>query len=328
MRLKAEQQRLYEEIWRTTFGDSDDFIALYSRTTFDPRRTHLLTALDQSRALSHVQYLPYLMRYRDQWWRAGYISGAATESDQRGKGLVQHLMRAGHQQMWREGCLCAFLIPAEEWLYQFYRKMGYATLYGKRIPPTLQGAPKELSAAEAWQQYLHWQATLAMCHPTVTHSYLQWRTLLASLALEGGGIGTIEGTTYYYYKDAEGKTQSVLAIPPAEEAVDATFDETAPFGMLRPLRIAQLLTWAVELGLLKFDLLASHALYHDEQRIVFDLLDEQIPVNSGRYCFLHQRRQLLFELRPSDRLVKPLTPDQLLAALPTLQHTLVYAMME
>ena len=55
MRLKAEQQRLYEEIWRTTFGDSDDFIALYSRTTFDPRRTHLLTALDQSRALSHVQ---------------------------------------------------------------------------------------------------------------------------------------------------------------------------------------------------------------------------------------------------------------------------------
>ena len=328
MRPKAEQQRLYEEIWRTTFGDSDDFIALYSRTTFDPRRTHLLTALDQSRALSHVQYLPYLMRYRDQWWRAGYISGAATESDQRGKGLVQHLMRAGHQQMWREGCLCAFLIPAEEWLYQFYRKMGYATLYGKRSTPTLQGTPKELSAAEAWQQYLHWQATLAMCHPTVTHSYLQWRTLLASLALEGGGIGTIGGTTYYYYKDAEGKTQSVLAIPPAEEAVDTTFDETAPFGMLRPLRIAQLLTWAAELGLLKFDLLASHALYHDEQRIVFDLLDEQIPVNSGRYCFLCQRCQLLFAPRPSDRLVKPLTPDQLLAALPTLQHTLVYAMME
>ena len=328
MRPKAEQQRLYEEIWRTTFGDSDDFIALYSRTTFDPRRTHLLTALDQSRALSHVQYLPYLMRYRDQWWRAGYISGAATESDQRGKGLVQHLMRAGHQQMWREGCLCAFLIPAEEWLYQFYRKMGYATLYGKRSTPTLQGTPKELSAAEVWQQYLHWQATLAMCHPTVTHSYLQWRTLLASLALEGGGIGTIEGTTYYYYKDAEGKTQSVLEIPPAEEAVDTTFDETAPFGMLRPLRITQLLTWAAELGLLKFDLLASHALYHDEQRIVFDLLDEQIPVNSGRYCFLCQRCQLLFAPRPSDRLVKPLTPDQLLAALPTLQHTLVYAMME
>ena len=328
MRPKAEQQRLYEEIWRTTFGDSDDFIALYSRTTFDPRRTHLLTALDQSRALSHVQYLPYLMRYRDQWWRAGYISGAATESDQRGKGLVQHLMRASHQQMWREGCLCAFLIPAEEWLYQFYRKMGYATLYGKRSTPTLQGTPKELSAAEVWQQYLHWQATLAMCHPTVTHSYLQWRTLLASLALECGGIGTIGGTTYYYYKDAEGKTQSVLAIPPAEESADGAFDLSAPFGMLRPLRIAQLLTWAAELGLLKFDLLASHALYHDEQRIVFDLLDEQIPVNSGRYCFLCQRCQLLFAPRPSDRLVKPLTPDQLLAALPTLQHTLVYAMME
>ena len=46
MRLKAETQRLYEEIWRTTFGDSEEFIALYSRTTFDPHRTHLLTALD------------------------------------------------------------------------------------------------------------------------------------------------------------------------------------------------------------------------------------------------------------------------------------------
>ena len=80
--------------------------------------------------------------------------------------------------------------------------------------------------------------------------------------------------------------------------------------------------------MLEWDPLLPVALYHDEQRIVFDLLDEQIPVNSGRYCFLRQRRQLLFAPRPSDRLVKPLTPDQLLATLPTLKHTLVYAMME
>ncbi len=328
MRLKAEQQRLYEEIWRTTFGDSDDFIALYSRTTFDPRHTHLLTALDQSHALSHVQYLPYLMRYRDQWWRTGYISGAATESDQRGKGLVQLLMRASHQQMWREDCLCAFLIPAEEWLYQFYRKMGYATLYGKRSTPALQGEPTDLPSGEAWQHYHYWQATLAERRPTVAHSYHQWRTLLESLALEGGGIGTIGEKTYYYYRDAEGKLQSVLAIPPAEEPADGSFDLSAPFGMLRPLRIAALLTWVAEQGLLEEDQLLPTALYHDEQRIVFDLLDEQISTNSGRYCILRQRRQLLFAPRPIDRLIKPLTPDQLLVALPSLQHTLVYAMME
>ena len=98
--------------------------------------------------------------------------------------------------------------------------------------------------------------------------------------------------------------------------------------MLCPLRIAELLTWAIELGVLEEDPLLPAALYHDEQRIVFDLLDEQIPTNSGRYCVLRQRRQLLFAPRPNDRLIKPLTPDQLLAALPTLQHTLVYAMME
>lgn len=328
MRSKAETQRLYEEIWRTTFGDSDDFIALYSRAAFDPRRTHLLTTLDQSRALSHVQYLPYLMRYRDQWWRAGYISGAATASDQRGKGLVQHLMRASHQQMWRDGCLFAFLIPAEEWLYHFYRKMGYATLYGKRFTPTLEGEPTDRPSGEAWQQYRSWQATLAEHYPTVTHSYHQWRTLLASLALEDGGIGTIGETTYYYYRDAERKRQSILAIPPAKGPADKAFDLKAPFGMLRPLRIAELLGWAIELSLLEVDQLASAALYVDPERIVFDLLDEQIPTNSGRYCLLRQRRQLLFAPRPSDRLAKPLTPDQLLAALPTLQHTLVYAMME
>ena len=98
--------------------------------------------------------------------------------------------------------------------------------------------------------------------------------------------------------------------------------------MLRPLRIAGLLTWAAEQGLLAGEQLLPAALYHDEQRIVFDLLDEQIPTNSGRYCVLRQRRQLLFAPRPNDRLINPLTPDQLLAALPTLQHTLVYAMME
>ena len=328
MRLKAETQRLYEDIWRTTFGDSDDFIALYSRTTFDPRRTHLLTAPDQSRALSHVQYLPYLMRYRDQWWRAGYISGAATARDQRGKGLVQHLMRASHQQMWREGCLCAFLIPAEEWLYQFYRQMGYATLYGKRCTPTPEAKPTDLPSAEAWQHYRSWQAALAERRSTVTHSYHQWRTLRASLALEGGGVGNIGARIYYYYRDAEGALQSVLAIPSAEESADGAFDLSVPFGMLRPLRIAELLTWAIELGLLVADQLLPAALYHDERRIVFDLLDEQIPTNSGRYCLLRRERQLLFAPRPSGRLVSPLTPDQLLAALPTLQHTLIYGMME
>lgn len=328
MRLKAETQRLYEEIWRTTFGDSEEFIALYSRTTFDPHRTHLLTAPDQSRALSHVQYLPYLMRYRDQCWRAGYISGAATASDQRGKGLVQHLMQASHQQMWREGCLCAFLIPAEEWLYQFYRQMGYDTLYGKRHTPTPEAKPTDLPSGEAWQHYRSWQSALAEQHPTVTHSYHQWRTLRESLALEGGGVGTIGARAYYYYRDAEGETKSVLVIPPAEEPADGAFDLSAPFGMLRPLRIAELLTWAAEQGSLEEDQLLPATLYHDAQRIVFDLLDEQIPTNSGRYCVLRQRRQLLFASRPNDRLINPLTPDQLLATLPPLQHTLVYAMME
>ena len=122
--------------------------------------------------------------------------------------------------------------------------------------------------------------------------------------------------------------QSVLAIPPAEEPADGSFDLSAPFGMLRPLRIAALLTWAAEQGLLKEDQLLPTALYHDEQRIVFDLLDEQISTTSGRYCILRQRRQLLFAPRPIDRLIRPLTPDQLLVALPPLQHTLVYAMME
>lgn len=329
MSMDDVKRRLYEEIWRETFGDSEAFIALYSRTTFDPHRTHLLTSADQSCALSHVQYLPYRMRYKDSSWRAGYISGAATQSDQRGKGLVQHLMRASHQQMWREGSLCAFLIPAEEWLYKWYQRMGYGTLYGKRSTPTLERTPQEIPLAKAWQRYHQWQVTLAELHPTVTHTYHQWRTLLESLSLEGGGVGVLSGEEqYYYYKDEGGHTRTLLTIPSAEAFADNSIDLSTPFAMLRLLRIPQLLSWAVERELLQMDRLAPYALYNDGERIVFDLHDEQIPTNSGRYSIVRKGRKTLFAALPSCHLCKSMTPDQLLEALPSLRQTLVYAMME
>ena len=324
--LQSHSQRLYEEIWRSTFADSEAFVALYSRSVYSLQRTHMLTAIDQSRSLSHVQYIPYKMRYKESYWCAGYISGAATRREQRGKGLVQHLMRAAHQQMWREGCLCAFLIPAEEWLYDFYQKMGYAILYSKRLTPRLSDEPTEISPWDAWQRYNRWQGDLAQLHPTVVQTFRQWCTLRESLALEEGGIGTFEKYQYYYFKDPLGEICTSLAIPPVGMLADNQIDLCAPFAMLRPLRIPQLLQWAVDLDMIQIDVLPDAVV--DEGKIVFNLLDSQIPFNTGRYSIDLRSSKVLFAPHSSNRLHKPIAPDQLLGAIPILQHTLVYAMME
>lgn len=332
------RERLFLQIWREVFGDSEEFLDLYRRTTFSPHRTHLITTPDQRRARSHVQYLPYTLAYGSDHWRAGYISGAATAEIDRGQGLVQQLMQAAHLQMWQEGCLFAFLIPANESLFDFYRRMGYAALYGRRrLAPLSEIPTSHLATIDLYHRWRRWQQMLSQRSGSVMHSLQQWRTLVESLRLEGGGVSVFPSYDSYCYTDSTGKSRQMLAVPhtpDGEMPLDTAFELTIPFAMIRPLHILRLLSWVYRQRLPDFDRIAPYAVAASSRGLVIDLVDDHLPINSGRYLLPYQRGQrVLYQPRqkPFEREIlrqKTITPDRLVEALPALRSTLIYGMME
>lgn len=62
-----------------------------------------------------------------------YISGACTHPDYRKHGAMKRLLKETHRCMYEDGVLLASLIPAEEWLFGYYARSGYAPVFGYAV---------------------------------------------------------------------------------------------------------------------------------------------------------------------------------------------------
>ena len=57
--------------------------------------------------------------------KATYIYGACTRKEYRRLGVMSKLLEFSHNEDMRQGIICSMLIPAEEWLFEFYAQYGY-----------------------------------------------------------------------------------------------------------------------------------------------------------------------------------------------------------
>ena len=73
-----------------------------------------------------LQTLPYALLYHGQELPAVYISGVSTHPDYRHQEIGNNLMRQAHFDLFYKNVVYAALIPAEDWLYEWYAKCGYA----------------------------------------------------------------------------------------------------------------------------------------------------------------------------------------------------------
>jgi len=109
------------QLWKTVFGDSEEFLDRFFCHAFAPERC--LCLWEEGVLAGMVHWLPCERPPH----RFAYIYAVATHPDHRGKGICRRLMERTHALLPGQGYAGALLYPQEESLREMYRKMGYET---------------------------------------------------------------------------------------------------------------------------------------------------------------------------------------------------------
>lgn len=120
-----EQQ--LKTLWKEAFADPDKFIDFYFKQKYSPQKT--LVDIVDDKVLSTLQMLDYNFSFFGHDTGTSYISGAATQKNQRGNGLMRRLLEKSFEIMYDNQKLFSTLIPGEKWLFDFYEKFGYAKCF-------------------------------------------------------------------------------------------------------------------------------------------------------------------------------------------------------
>ena len=137
-----------KSLWKSLFGDTEAFISLFFHEVVCEENIRVLE--EKGRILSALYMLPYPFRIWNQEVTASYISGAGTLPEAQGRGLMRRLLIDSFKEMEHRQIPLSILIPAEPWLYGFYEKSGYATVfaYNQQVYP-----PKEQHLEEEGFSY-------------------------------------------------------------------------------------------------------------------------------------------------------------------------------
>ncbi len=114
-------------MWKICFDDSDEFIQLYFREKYKKENT--LVYFEGRKAVASLQMLPYNFTFYGSEIPVSYICGACTLPDYRNRGHMEELILAAFKIMHTRNIPLSILIPAEEWLYGYYKRYGYETVF-------------------------------------------------------------------------------------------------------------------------------------------------------------------------------------------------------
>ncbi|MDR1779194.1 MAG: GNAT family N-acetyltransferase [Tannerella sp.] len=116
-------------LWKTVFGDTDEFIDLWFSRVYKDEQT--LSLSRNGRIVSALQIIPYEMSSYGSILPVGYVCGVCTLPEERGKGCMTQLMRQAEDLMRERGLALAMLIPASQQLFDLYRRFGYLPAFDR-----------------------------------------------------------------------------------------------------------------------------------------------------------------------------------------------------
>ncbi len=119
-----------KEIWRRCFGDEEGYISLYFDRRFRPEET--LVYLNHGLPVGMLAMLPCEIVTDRGTVASRYVYGVATLPEYQGRGYSSALLEYAHRWMRKHEILVSVLVPAEESLFQFYRKRGYLPTFSVR----------------------------------------------------------------------------------------------------------------------------------------------------------------------------------------------------
>ena len=119
-----------KEMWKLCFGDSDSFIDFYFDKIYRNDNTLILLSGD-GLPVASLQILLYQIKIKKSIYDARYISGAMTHPAHRKKGYMKQLLNVAFKEMKKQDFTFSFLIPQEDYLFDFYAKHGYEKAFPK-----------------------------------------------------------------------------------------------------------------------------------------------------------------------------------------------------
>lgn len=115
------------ELWRQTFGDSEEYVNLVFGTYFDPRFVEYEER--EGRIVSALLGIPRQFGDATRRLSAIYLCGLATSPEFRGRGIMSRLLERVYRRFHDSEYSYIFLIPANRGLQQYYRDRGFAPAF-------------------------------------------------------------------------------------------------------------------------------------------------------------------------------------------------------
>lgn len=121
-----DQKRIKDEtrqLWIDTFHDPEPFVDLYFSRVYKSEY-NICTQID-GHVVGALQALPFTMLYHGNDVKTVYISGVSVKEECRKQDIGTNMMSQAHFDIFNKEIVFATLIPAEEWLYDWYYNLGY-----------------------------------------------------------------------------------------------------------------------------------------------------------------------------------------------------------
>jgi ribosomal protein S18 acetylase RimI-like enzyme len=121
---RAEDLKELKEVWKLCFGDEDSFIDFYFENRDWQKETAVL--IQDGRAVSMLTMIPVDLIEKDcVKYRVSMLYAIATHPEFRKRGYADRLIEFSNEYLLSQQVFATLLVPAEEELFGFYRKLGY-----------------------------------------------------------------------------------------------------------------------------------------------------------------------------------------------------------
>lgn len=180
-------------LWKLCFNDSEEFTDLYFNSRYKDEIN--MAVRENGKIISALQMIPYPMTFCGEIIPTSYISGACTHPEYREHGAMRRLLKETHRRMYEEGVLLGTLIPAEEWLWGYYAKSGYAPGFGyavekvqiDKLHPSSTYRVEVCSLPDA-EHYHYFDTQMRKRKSCILHSEEDFVVIMADLRLGDGKL--------------------------------------------------------------------------------------------------------------------------------------------
>lgn len=126
LNVKNMQTGELKKLWKDTFGDSQKYIDDFFEKIYD--ENGVLIHREAGEVVSALYMIDYNLKYKGKIYKLMYLYALATKKEYRGRRIMSGLIDKADEIMHNKGYAGAFLIPAEEKLYDYYGQFGFTDI--------------------------------------------------------------------------------------------------------------------------------------------------------------------------------------------------------